>query len=164
MSRRLAIRGSLATAASLARAYIANAQAKTAVYWAGQASIPQEDTATRKVYEDCMKQSGNKLDYSLMPFMALNQKTISALTSGDVPDLIFMDAPDTILPQIMVIPGEPRRKVPYPLYRNRAVLYAHMLPNSLDLHCKSKPDSDSIQQSVNKVEHKGDAKNRHHCC
>ena len=41
-----------------------------------------------------MKASGNKLDYSLMPFMALNQKTISALTSGDVPDLIFMDAPD----------------------------------------------------------------------
>ena len=24
-----------------------------------------------------------------MPFMALNQKIISALTSGDVPDLIF---------------------------------------------------------------------------
>src|SRR5215475_8355013 len=34
-----------------------------------------------------------------MPFMALNQKTISALTSGDVPDLIFHDAPATILPQ-----------------------------------------------------------------
>jgi ABC-type glycerol-3-phosphate transport system substrate-binding protein len=46
-----------------------------------------------------MKESGNKLDYSIMPFMALNQKTISALTSGDVPDLIFMDAPETILPQ-----------------------------------------------------------------
>ena len=41
-----------------------------------------------------MKASGNKLDYSIMPFMALNQKTISALTSGDVPDLVFMDAPD----------------------------------------------------------------------
>ena len=53
----------------------------------------------RKVCEDYMKESGNKLDYSLMPFMALNQKTISALTSGDVPDLIFMDAPETILPQ-----------------------------------------------------------------
>ena len=46
-----------------------------------------------------MKESGNKLDYSIMPFMAQNQKTISALTSGDVPDLIFMDAPVTILPQ-----------------------------------------------------------------
>ena len=28
-----------------------------------------------------------------MPFMALNQKAISALTSGDVPDLMFHDAP-----------------------------------------------------------------------
>ena len=46
-----------------------------------------------------MKASGNKLDYSIMPFMAQNQKTISALTSGDVPDLVFMDAPSSILPQ-----------------------------------------------------------------
>ena len=46
-----------------------------------------------------MKASGNKLEYSLMPFMALFQKTISALTSGDVPDLVFMDAPRSILPQ-----------------------------------------------------------------
>ena len=53
----------------------------------------------RQVCEDYMKASGNKLEYSLMPFMALNQKTISALTSGDVPDLVFMDAPETILPQ-----------------------------------------------------------------
>ena len=101
MNRRSVIRGSLSLAATvpLARPYIANAQAKTAVYWAGQGFIPQEDAAMRKVCEDYMKESGNKLDYSLMPFMALNQKTISALTSGDVPDLIFMDAPETILPQ-----------------------------------------------------------------
>jgi multiple sugar transport system substrate-binding protein len=101
MNRRSVIRGSLSLAAmgALARPYIANAQAKTAVYWAGQGFIPEEDAAMRKVCEDYMKVSGNKLDYSLMPFMALNQKTISALTSGDVPDLVFMDAPETILPQ-----------------------------------------------------------------
>ena len=101
ISRRSVIRGSLGIVSTvpLARPYIANAQAKTAVYWAGQGFIPQEDAAMRKVCEDYMKESGNKLDYSLMPFMALNQKTISALTSGDVPDLIFMDAPETILPQ-----------------------------------------------------------------
>ena len=101
ISRRSAIRGSLsvAAAARLARPYIANAQAKTAIYWAGQGFIPQEDAAMRQVCEDYMKESGNKLDYSIMPFMALNQKTISALTSGDVPDLVFMDAPETILPQ-----------------------------------------------------------------
>ena len=101
MSRRSVLRGSLGVAATgtLARPYIANAQAKTAVFWAGQGFIPEEDIAMRQVCEDYMKASGNKLDYSLMPFMALNQKTISALTSGDVPDLVFMDAPETILPQ-----------------------------------------------------------------
>src|SRR5277367_1038918 len=101
MNRRSVIRGSLSLAATgaLARPYIANAQAKTAVFWAGQGFIPEEDIAMRKGCEDYMKASGNKLDYSLMPFMALIQKTISALTSGDVPDLVFMDAPETILPQ-----------------------------------------------------------------
>jgi multiple sugar transport system substrate-binding protein len=34
-----------------------------------------------------------------MPFTSLNQKAISAITSGDVPDLIFHDAPATLLPQ-----------------------------------------------------------------
>ena len=101
MSRRRVLAGSVGgvAAGALARPYIAKAQAKTAVFWAGQGFIPEEDIAMRKVCEDYMKESGNKLDYSIMPFMALNQKTISALTSGDVPDLVFMDAPETILPQ-----------------------------------------------------------------
>src|SRR5580692_2652916 len=101
MSRRSVLAGSVGVAAAgaLARPYIANAQAKTAVCWLNQGFIPQEDEAMRKVCEDYMKASGNKLDYSIMPFMAQNQKTISALTSGDVPDLIFMDAPSSILPQ-----------------------------------------------------------------
>ena len=101
MSRRSVIGGALGVAAAgtLGRPYIANAQAKTAVCWMNQGFIPQEDAAMRKVAEDYMKASGNKLDYSIMPFMAKNQKTISALTSGDVPDLVFMDAPSSIIPQ-----------------------------------------------------------------
>jgi len=100
-SRRSVLRGSLgvAAAATLAKPYIANAQAKTAVAWINQGFIPQEDVAFKKVAEDYMKASGNTIDYSIMPFMAQNQKTISALTSGDVPDLVFMDAPQSILPQ-----------------------------------------------------------------
>jgi multiple sugar transport system substrate-binding protein len=90
---------SLAVTGALARPYIANAQAKTAVCWLNQGFVQQEDLAMRQVAEDYMKASGNKLDYSIMPFMAMNQKTISALTSGDVPDLVFMDAPSSILPQ-----------------------------------------------------------------
>jgi multiple sugar transport system substrate-binding protein len=89
----------LAAAGALARPYIANAAAKTAVVWMNQGFIPQEDEAFKKVAEDYMKASGNTLDYSIMPFMAQNQKTISALTSGDVPDLVFMDAPSSIIPQ-----------------------------------------------------------------
>ena len=101
MSRRKVLARTVCLAATgvLARPYIANAQAKTAVCWLNQGFIPEEDQAMRQVAEDYMKASGNKLDYSIMPFMAMNQKTISALTSGDVPDLIFADAPSSILPQ-----------------------------------------------------------------
>ena len=100
VSRRTMLGTTLGAAAgTLGRPYIANAQAKTAVCWINQGFVKQEDDAMNKVCQDYMKQSGNKLDYSIMPFMAQNQKTISALTSGDVPDLVFMDAPGTILPQ-----------------------------------------------------------------
>src|SRR6516162_9576793 len=100
MSRRSVIRGSVgAAAAALARPYIANAQAKMAVCWIGQGFVQQEDVAMKQVCDDYMKASSNKLDYSIMPFMALNQKIISALTSGDVPDLFFHDAPENFLPQ-----------------------------------------------------------------
>ena len=101
MSRRRVVTGALglAATATLARPYIANAQAKSAVVWMNQGFVPQEDAAFRATADAYMKASGNTLDYSIMPFMAQNQKTISALTSGDVPDLVFMDAPATILPQ-----------------------------------------------------------------
>ena len=101
LTRRSLVTGAagLAASAALARPHIANAAAKTATVWVNQGFVPAEDTAFRKTADDYMKASGNKLDYSIMPFMAQNQKTVSALTSGDVPDLVFMDAPATILPQ-----------------------------------------------------------------
>ncbi len=101
LSRRSVLRASIGVAAAgtLGRPYIANAAAKTATLWVNQGFVPAEDAAFKKVADDYMKESGNKIDYSIMPFMAQNQKTISALTSGDVPDLIFMDAPSSILPQ-----------------------------------------------------------------
>jgi multiple sugar transport system substrate-binding protein len=101
LGRRSMLTGSLGivAAGSLARPYIANAAATTATVWQVQGFVPEEDAAFRKVVADYEKASGNKIDYSIMPFMALNQKTISALTSGDVPDMVFHDAPATILPQ-----------------------------------------------------------------
>ena len=64
----------LAAAGTLGRPYIANAQAKTATVWVNQGFIPQEDAATNKLIDDYMKASGNKIDLSIMPFMAMNQK------------------------------------------------------------------------------------------
>ena len=100
MSRRSVLAGTvgLAAAGALARPYIANAAAGTAVVWATQGFVPAEDAAFKKTVADYEKLSGNKIELSSMPFMALNQKAISALTSGEVPDLIFHDAPTTILP------------------------------------------------------------------
>ena len=101
MSRRSVMRGSigLTAASALARPYVANAQAKTAIMWVGQGFVRQEDEAFKKTVADYEKASGNKIEYSIMPFMALGQKAVSALTSGDVPDLMFFDAPSYILPQ-----------------------------------------------------------------
>jgi multiple sugar transport system substrate-binding protein len=89
----------LGTARLLACPHVANAQATTASVWVGQGFVPAEDVAFRKTAADYEKASGNKLDYNILPFQALNQKIIAALTSGDVPDLVFHDAPSTILPQ-----------------------------------------------------------------
>src|SRR5579872_4261068 len=101
MSRRSVIRGSLGltTTGILARPHIANAAKTSAIVWQVQGFVPEEDVAFRKTVEDYQRASGNRIDLSIMPFTALNQKAISALTSGDVPDLIFHDAPATILPQ-----------------------------------------------------------------
>jgi Bacterial extracellular solute-binding protein len=101
MSRRSVFRTSigLATSGALARPYIANAQAKTAVVWQNQGFVRQEDEAFVKTVRDYEKASGNKIDLSVMPFMALGQKAVSALTTGEVPDLMFFDAPSYILPQ-----------------------------------------------------------------
>ncbi len=101
MSRRSVIRVSLGLAATgiLARPHIANAAATTAIVWRDQGFVPEEDAAFRATVAEYEKVSGNKIDLSIMPFMALNQKIVSALTSGEVPDLIFHIAPSTLLPQ-----------------------------------------------------------------
>jgi multiple sugar transport system substrate-binding protein len=101
MSRRSLISSSLGLMATgmLSRPHIANAAAMTATVWQVQGFVPEEDEAFRVTVADYEKASGNKIDLSIMPFTALNQKVISALTSGEVPDLVFHDAPATILPQ-----------------------------------------------------------------
>jgi len=101
MSRRSVLAGATGLAATgpLSHPHTANAANTGATVWQVQGFVPQEDEAFRRTVADYEKASGNKINLSVMPFQALNQKTISAITSGEVPDVIFHDAPATILPQ-----------------------------------------------------------------
>jgi multiple sugar transport system substrate-binding protein len=102
LSRRSVLRGSvgLAAAGGLSRPFIANAAATTASVWWTQGFVPEEDASFRGMVADYEKASGNKIDFSLVPFGPLTQKTVSALTSGDVPDLVDINIADgTIVPQ-----------------------------------------------------------------
>ena len=44
--------------------------------------------ALRKLVADYEKASGNTIDLSIVPFVALRQKEVAAITSGVVPDLM----------------------------------------------------------------------------
>src|SRR5579862_5935013 len=82
----------LVAAGALARPHIVNAQAKSAEVWWVQGFVPDEDAAIQKAVADYSKQSGNSINLSIVPFAPMRQKTISALTSGVVPDLIEQSA------------------------------------------------------------------------
>ena len=86
----------LAAGAVLARPYIANAAAKTAVVWWAQGFVPEEDIGFKKIVGEYEKASGNTIELSIVPFAPERQKIISAVTSGDVPDL-FQNNPAEIL-------------------------------------------------------------------
>ncbi|MDE2005177.1 MAG: extracellular solute-binding protein, partial [Rhodospirillales bacterium] len=93
ISRRSVFRGTagLAAASALARPYIANAAAKTADVWWTQGFIPEEDAAFKNMVAEYEKASGNKINYSILPFVALSQKMVSALQTNDTPDIISFD-------------------------------------------------------------------------
>jgi multiple sugar transport system substrate-binding protein len=78
----------------LARPFIANAAAKTATAWMIQGFAQQEDVAFKKIIADYEKASGNTIDYSIIPFAPHRQKVISAMTSGEVPDLFVANPPE----------------------------------------------------------------------
>jgi len=99
LSRRSVLQASVGLAAggALARPYIANAAATTASAWFTQGFIPEEDAALKKVVADYEKESGNKIDLSIVPFAPLAQKIVSAITSGSVPDVMSHDIADAII-------------------------------------------------------------------
>jgi multiple sugar transport system substrate-binding protein len=90
LTRRSVLRGSvgLAAAGALARPHIANSAATTAEAWFAQGFAKEEDTSFIKMVTEYEKASGNKIDYSLIPFAPLRQKAVSAIQSGVVPDIM----------------------------------------------------------------------------
>jgi multiple sugar transport system substrate-binding protein len=98
LTRRSLLRNSVGLAAvgALARPFIANAAATTATVWWAQGFVQEEDEAFKKIVADYEKASGNTLDYSIIPFAPERQKIISAITSGEVPDL-FQNNPSEIV-------------------------------------------------------------------
>jgi multiple sugar transport system substrate-binding protein len=90
LTRRSVLRGSvgLAAAGAIARPFIANAEAKTATVWWVQGFAQEEDIAFKAMVADYQKASGNTIEYSIVPFAAMRQKEIAAVTSGVVPDII----------------------------------------------------------------------------
>jgi len=77
-----------AAVGTLARPYIANAAATTAEVWWVQGFAQEEDIGFKQLVADYEKASGNKIEHSIMPFAAMRQKEIAAMTSGVVPDII----------------------------------------------------------------------------
>jgi multiple sugar transport system substrate-binding protein len=102
LSRRTVISApfGLAAAGTFARPFIARAAAKTANVWWTQGFIAEEDAAFRAMVAEYEKASGNNIEISIIPFAPMRQKIVSALTSGDVPDVMAnYNAGVTVLPQ-----------------------------------------------------------------
>jgi multiple sugar transport system substrate-binding protein len=90
----------LAAGAALARPYVAKAAGTTIALWWNQGFYPAEDAAFRSLIAGWEKATGNKVELTLLPGQALNEKIVSAITSGQVPDLMYADnGPAQIVPQ-----------------------------------------------------------------
>lgn len=90
----------LAAGVVLARPHIARAAAKQLTIWWNQGYFPAEDAAFRKFVTDFEKVSGTKVEVSFLPDGPIDQKFVSAITSGTVPDIIYAeDAPGQVIPQ-----------------------------------------------------------------
>jgi multiple sugar transport system substrate-binding protein len=90
LTRRSVLRSSLGlvAAGAVARPNVANTAATTAEVWFAQGFAKEEDAAFKAMVEEYEKASGNKIDYSLVPFAPLRQKAVAAIQSGVVPDVM----------------------------------------------------------------------------
>jgi len=98
--RRNVLKASVGLLAVSALAHPAVARGQTITVWWNQGFYPAEDQAFHNLIATWEKASGNTVNLTLLPGQALNEKIISALTSGEVPDLMYADnAPAQIIPQ-----------------------------------------------------------------
>lgn len=97
-SRRGAVLSVCLLAASLVTgAGPAAAAGQTITVWWNQGFYPAEDQAMRDMVAAWEKQSGNKVDLTLYNGSDMPTKVISALTTGEVPDLVYVDNGDFLL-------------------------------------------------------------------
>jgi multiple sugar transport system substrate-binding protein len=98
LTRRSVLRSSAAVVSlsALGRPYIANAAGKTATIWWTQGFAEEEDVSTKKVIADYEKASGNTIELSIIPFAPERNKIISAITSGEVPDIVTANQAEII--------------------------------------------------------------------
>ncbi len=75
----------------------AHAAGKTITVWWNQGFYPAEDNALRQTVADWEKQTGNKVDLTFYNGSDLPTKIISAMTTGDVPDICYVDNADFLI-------------------------------------------------------------------
>jgi multiple sugar transport system substrate-binding protein len=86
----------LATAAAAARPRRAKAATPITVWWT-QGYYQAEDDAVKASVAAYEKQSGNKVDFTLVNQVDLITKVVAAMTVGDVPDLVQAVGADLLL-------------------------------------------------------------------
>jgi multiple sugar transport system substrate-binding protein len=98
LTRRSVLRSGAAVTAlsTLGHPCIAKAEVRTAVVWWTQGFAQEEDVSTKKVIDDYEKASGNKIELSIIPYAPERQKIISAITGGEVPDIVTSNQPEIV--------------------------------------------------------------------
>ncbi len=94
LTRRSVLRAgaALGSAGAFGHPYVARAAAKTATVWWVQGFAQEEDIAFKKLIADYGKASGNIIEDAIIPYAPMRQKIVSAITSGEVPD-VFQNTP-----------------------------------------------------------------------
>ncbi len=91
----LACVGAIAGASALGA--IAPAQAETITVWWNKGFYPAEDAALQAKIKQWQDKTGNKVNLSFYSSADIPTKIISAITSGNVPDIAYADVNDFII-------------------------------------------------------------------